>query len=102
MLYMQSKGGCIYMQTNTQVTQTNTKVVFDDIPENWRRFGLLVEQWSRGVTALPKQISDLIGQAEEMGITNFSIPGPQDRNVVFYDHDDLDPTKPLTLCLPTE
>lgn len=74
------------------------KVNFDDTTLNWQLWGQLVEGWICGIVPLPKDVNGLVAQGKERNISNFSVPGDQDRNVVFnWDND-----KVVTFWLPTE
>lgn len=75
------------------------KVKFDDTTENWRLWGQLVELWICGLQPSPKEVKGLVAQATAHGISNFSVPGAQDRNVVFYWYDEA---KELAFMLPSE
>jgi hypothetical protein len=75
------------------------KVNFDDTTENWQLWGQLVELWICGLQPLPKEVKGLVAQATTHGISNVSVPGSQDRDVVFYWYDQ---SKELALMLPTE
>lgn len=75
------------------------KVQFDDTLQNWQLWGQLVELWICGLEPQPKEVKGLVAQATAHGITNFSVPGVQDRNVVFYWYDEA---KELAFMLPSE
>jgi hypothetical protein len=75
------------------------KVDFDDTVQNWQLWGQLVELWISGLQPLPKEVKDLVAQAKTHGISNVSVYGPQDRNVVFHWYDE---SKELAFLLPTE
>jgi hypothetical protein len=75
------------------------KVNFDNTTQNWQLWGQLVELWICGLQPLPKEVKDLVTQAKTHGISNVSVPGSQDRNVVFYWYDE---SKELAFMLPTE
>lgn len=75
------------------------KVNFDDNTQNWQLWGQLVELWICGLQPLPKEVKGLIAQATAHGITNVSVPGSPDRNVVFYWYDEA---KELGIMLPSE
>ena len=75
------------------------KVGFDDTTQNWQLWGQLVELWICGLQPLPKEVKDLVAQAEAHGISNPSVPGDQNRNVKFYWYDEA---KELAFMLPTE
>jgi hypothetical protein len=75
------------------------KVNFDDTTENWQLWGQLVELWICGLQPLPKEVKGLVAQATTHGISNVSVPGSQDRDVVFYWYDQA---KELSFLLPTE
>jgi hypothetical protein len=75
------------------------KVNFADTTENWQLWGQLVELWICGLQPLPKEVKDLVAQAKTHGISSASVPGSQDRNVVFYWYDE---SKELALMLPSE
>ncbi len=74
------------------------RVEFDDNKKNWELWGQLVELWICGIQPLPKDVTGLVAQATAHGISKFSVPGSQDRNVVFYWYDE---TK-VEFWLPTE
>ena len=75
------------------------KVNFDDTTQNWQLWGQLVELWICGLQPLPKEVKGLIAQATTHGISNVSVPGSQDRDVVFYWYDE---TKELAFMLPRD
>jgi hypothetical protein len=75
------------------------KVNFDDTTQNWQLWGQLVELWICGLQPLPKEVKGLIAQATTHGISTVSVPGSQDRDVVFYWYDE---TKELAFMLPSE
>jgi hypothetical protein len=73
-------------------------VDFDDTTQNWELWGKLVEGWIRGIVPLPKDVNSLVSQGKERNISNFSVPGAQDRNVVFSWYNE----KVVSFWLPTE
>ncbi len=78
---------------------TPMRVMFDDTKKNWELWGQLVEEWICGIVPLPKDVKALTDQGTNHGISGFTVPGSQDRNVVFNWHD---PDKELSFWLPTE
>jgi hypothetical protein len=75
------------------------KVNFDNTRQNWQLWGQLVELWICGLQPQPKEVKGLVDQATTHGITNFTVSGSQDRNVVFYWYDEA---KELAFMLPSE
>jgi hypothetical protein len=75
------------------------RVKFDNTAKNWQLWGQLVESWICGIVPLPKEVAGLVKQGSERGITDFSVPGSQDRNVKFYWDDEPDE---LPIWLPSE
>jgi hypothetical protein len=79
--------------------QTPMKVNFDDIEENWRLWGELVELWVYNLHPRPTDAAKLVNQMTAHGIKGASVYGPPTREVKFYSYTDDDP---LVMMLPTE
>jgi hypothetical protein len=79
--------------------KTPMKVDFDDIEENWRLWGELVELWVYNLHPRPTDTAKLVNQMTAHGIKGASVYGPSDRAVKFYSYTDDDP---LVMMLPTE
>jgi hypothetical protein len=72
---------------------------FADSMPNWQLWSELVSWWIRGLEPLPKDVESLVRQAQIIGISALSLPGPRDRDVKWYWFDE---TMELALFLPTE
>jgi hypothetical protein len=79
--------------------KTPMKVDFDDIVENWRLWGELVELWAFNLQPKPTDTGKLLNQMTAHGIKGASIYGPKNRKVEFYSYTDEDP---LVMMIPTE
>jgi hypothetical protein len=79
--------------------KTPMKVDFDDIVENWRLWGELVELWAYKLHPWPDTTAKLVNQMTAHGIKGASVDGPPDRKVEIWQYG---PTDPLVLMLPTE
>jgi hypothetical protein len=79
--------------------KTPMKVDFDDIEENWRLWGELVELWICDLQPKPTDAGKLVNQMTAHGIKGASVYGPPDRKVEFYQYGNDDP---LVIMLPTE
>jgi hypothetical protein len=79
--------------------KTPMKVDFDDIEENWRLWGELVELWISDLHPKPTDVGKLVNQMTAHGIKGASVYGPSTREVKFYSYGADDP---LVLMLPTE
>jgi hypothetical protein len=79
--------------------KTPMKVDFDDIEENWRLWGELVELWICNLQPRPTDAGKLANQMTAHGIKGASVYGPPDRKVQFYQYGNEDP---LVIMLPTE
>jgi hypothetical protein len=78
--------------------KTPMKVDFDDIEENWRLWGELVELWIFDLQPKPADAAKLVNQMTAHGIKGASVYGPPDREVKFYSYTNDDP---LVILLPT-
>jgi hypothetical protein len=79
--------------------KTPMKVDFDDIVENWRLWGELVELWICNLHPKPTDTAKLVNQMTAHGIKGASVYGPPDRKVEFWQYGNDDP---LVFLLPTE
>ena len=74
------------------------RIIVDDTPDNWRKWGELIESWIRDESKRPQTVAELRVQLAHDGIAA-TVPG-NDRAVEFIPYT-ADVSQPLRFALPS-